>query len=310
MKTQLAIKSLFKKIIRIKIFNLLLRNLLKLSYFSSIISRKNIEKVPVIGKIDLQLPNSKRLYLQADGSDKIATRLYWKGINGFEDDTLQLFIKLLRFADTVLDIGANIGIYALIAATDNPNRKVYAFEPVPRIVKCLKQNIQLNKADNLQVDCSAITNYDGEITLYVPPADIPRSASTAKGFKESNEAISVRALTIDSFVTTNNISKVDLIKIDTETTEHLVLQGAKTILERDEPIIICEVLKGRTEKLLHSILDSTNYKYFWISSEGLVEKEQIEGDKTRKNMNYLFITERKMNEIMKRSSAEKINCIF
>lgn len=310
MKTKLAIKAFSKTIIMIKPFNLLLRNLLNSSYFPSIISRENIEKIPIVGKIDLQLPDSKRVYLQAEGTDRIATRLYWKGINGFEGDTLQLFIKLLKFTDTVLDIGANIGIYALIAATDNPNRKVYAFEPVPRIVKCLKRNIELNKADNLQVECSAITNYDGEITLYVPPAGIPRSASTAKGFRESNEAISVQALTIDSFVTLNNISKVDLIKIDTETTEPLVLEGAKNILERDEPIIICEVLKGKTEKLLHSILNNTNYKYFWISSEGLVEKEKIEGDKTHKNLNYLFITKRKMDEIMKRSSAEKIKCIF
>lgn len=310
MKAQFAIKSFLKTIISIKPFNILLRNLLNSSYLSSIISRENIEKIPVVGKFDLQLPNSKRLYLQANGSDTIASRLYWKGINGFEGDTLQLFIKLLRFADTVLDIGANVGIYALIAATDDPSRKVYAFEPVPRTVKCLKRNIELNKANNLQVDCSAITNYDGEITLYLPPSGIPRAASTAKGFKESNEEISVRALTIDSFVAMNNISKVDLIKIDTETTEHLVLEGAKNTLKRDEPIIICEVLKGQTEKLLHSVLDSTNYKYFWISSEGLVEKEQIEGDRTYKNMNYLFITRRKMDEIMKRSSAEKINCIF
>lgn len=236
--------------------------------------------------------------------------MYWKGIDGFEGDTLQLFIKLLKFADTVLDIGANIGIYALIAATDNPNRKVYAFEPVPRTVKRLERNIELNKVENLQVECSAITNYDGEITLYIPSAAIPRAASTAKGFRESNEAISVQALTIDSFVTINNISKVDLIKIDTETTEHLVLEGAKNVLERDEPIIICEVLKAQTNKLFYSILDGTNYKYFWISSEGLVEKEQIEADKTYKNMNYLFITKRKMDEIIKHLSTEKVNCIF
>ena len=146
--------------------------------------------------------------------------------------------------------------------------------------------------------------------MYIPPVGIPRAASTAKGFKESSEAISVPALTIDSFVTINNISKVDLIKIDTETTEHLVLEGAKNTLERDEPIIICEVLKVQANKLLHSILDGTNYKYFWISSEGLIEKEQIEADKTYKNMNYLFITKRKMDEIIKHLSTEKINCNF
>jgi FkbM family methyltransferase len=128
----------------------------------------------------------------------------------------------------------------------------------------LKRNVELNKADNLQINSSAITNYDGDITLYISSAAIPKTSSTAKEFvgAEANEATSVGALTVDSFVTMNNISKVDLIKIDTETTEHLVLQGANNILQRDEPIIICEVLKGETEKLLHSVLDNSNYNIF------------------------------------------------
>ena len=49
-------------------------------------------------------------------------------------------------------------------------------------------------------------------------------------------------------------------KIDTKTTEHKVLEGAKNVLERDEPIIICEVLKGKTEKYLHSLLANTDYR--------------------------------------------------
>jgi precorrin-6B methylase 2 len=60
------------------------------------------------------------------------SRLYWNGVNGFEKETISLFMKLLKFTDTVLDIGANTGAYALIAATDNVHRKVYAFEQYPK----------------------------------------------------------------------------------------------------------------------------------------------------------------------------------
>ncbi len=108
----------------------------------------------------------------------------------------------------------------------------------------------------------------------------------------------------------NNRPKIDLMKIDTEATEHLVLEGAKDVLKRDEPVIICEVLKGITEKFLYSLLSNTGYKYFWILSECLVKKEQIEGDETYKNMNYLFITERKVQEIIKHSSADGSHPIF
>jgi len=176
---------------------------------------------------------------------------------------------------------------------------VYAFEPVPRIVDHLKKNVKINKLHNLQINSSAITNYDGKITLYVPSFTIPVGASTLQGFRDVSETISVSALTIDSFVAMNSIPKVDLIKIDTEATEHMVLEGAKNLLKRDEPIIICEVLKGRTEKYLHSILDNSQYKYYWISDDGLIEKKKIEGDGTYKNMNYLFITKKKIQDIMK-----------
>lgn len=71
-------------------------------------------------------------------------------------------------------------------------------------------------------------------------------------------------------------------------------------MERDEPIIICEVLKaGETEKYLQALLESFNYKCFWISSQGLIEKEQIEGQENYKEANYLFISESKVDEVMK-----------
>jgi len=292
------IKNLLRRIVYIKILNALLRRLVR--PFSSIIPKNIINRIPVIGIISLQLPNSKKLYLYTDGNDPITSILSWRGIDAYERSTIKLFIKLLRYSDSVFDIGANIGIYALIAAIDNPNRNVYAFEPVPRVFDYLKKNVEINRLHNLQIDSSAITNYDGNISIYIPPQDIPVSASTLQGFRNTSEVITVRALTLDTFIAVNNISRVDLIKIDTEATEHRVIEGAKTILKRDEPIIICEVLKGRTELFLHSIMDRLGYKYFWISRDGMIKKEQIECDETYQNTNYLFITKQKIREVMQK----------
>lgn len=297
MQIKAAVKKLIKRTIWVEIINALLRSLIK--PFSLIMPQSIIERIPVVGLICLQLPNSKKLYLRTDGYDPIAQMLYWRGIDAFEGSTIQLFIKLLKCTDIVFDIGAYTGIYALIAAIDNPHRKVYAFEPVPIVCDYLKKNVEINKLHNLQIDPSAIADYDGDITLYIPRAVIPTSASTLQWFRNPSKVISVPALTIDSFVAMNNISRVDLIKIDTEATEHRVLEGAKNTMKRDEPIIICEVLKGLTERFLHSALNNLGYKYFWISSEGLIEKEQIEGDETYKNRNYLFITEKRTREVMK-----------
>jgi hypothetical protein len=87
----------------------------------------------------------------------------------------------------------------------------------------------------------------------------------------------VPALTLDSFAAGHNISKIDLIKIDTEGNEPDILVGTKRILVTDHPFIICEVLKDFTEAALHDVLDPLDYRYFWISDRGLIEKRGLKG---------------------------------
>jgi len=295
-----TIKRYIRNIARLKIINFLLRRILKLNYIAAVIPQKYLEIIPVSGVVSFSLPNSKKVRLKSDGNDLVLRELYWTGIDKFEGGTIPLFIKLLKFTRTFLDIGANTGLFSLIAAIDNYERKVYSFEPVSSILPYLKENIKLNQLKNLQICSSAVTNYDGEITLYIPQDVIPTSASTIEGFRETERAISVPALTLDSFTTKNNLSSIDLFKIDTETTEHLVLEGAKQVLERDEPMIICEVLKeAGTEKSLQGILEKLNYKYYLITNQGLIEKNEIKGNENPRESNYLFIPEKKIHGMMK-----------
>lgn len=252
--------------------------------------------VSVVGILRFRLPNSKPLYIQTYGDDTLATTLYWKGFNSWEEfESIKLFCKILPKINTVFDIGANIGIYSLVAAINNPNKNVYAFEPSKRIAESLKRNIEINKLANLRVNCLAVTNYDGEILLYDPSSKfISTLATTRKDLHKDVKPVTVPALTLDTFVNTNDIQRVDLIKIDTEGTEHKCLEGAKDILKRDRPIIICEVLKGLTEKFLQEILHKFDYKYFIITNTGLINKKEIEGDINYKYNNYLFITPEKI----------------
>ena len=75
-------------------------------------------------------------------------------------------------------------------------RKIYAFEPVPRVFEHSKRKVELSKAGILQINPIAISNYNGEITVDIPEVNIPKTSSTAKGFKETNEVSSVQALNI------------------------------------------------------------------------------------------------------------------
>jgi len=283
-----AVKRCAIRIARLRTLNAVLVAVAR--FLTPVLPNAVLMRIPVAGRVCLRLPDAKKLYFENDGNDFIATALCWRGIGGFEASTIRLFLELLEQSDTVLDIGANTGLYALIAAVHDDRRKVYGFEPVPRIRDYFEANIDSNGLQNIEIVSAAATNYDGEIQLYVPGSDsIPTAASTLQGFRQASEVLSVRAVSIDSFVAANNIPRVDLMKIDTEATEHVVLEGARNTIKRDAPAIICEVLKGRTEEQLHAVMDDLGYQYFWISDEGLVEQQRIVGHQGSDDLNYLFL---------------------
>ena len=265
---------------------------------SPLIPKKFVPMLPVLSRFSVGLPGGRYLVLEErEGQDAIARILYWKGFRGFEYETARLFYELAKESSVVFDIGANIGYYSLLAAIANSEAQIYAFEPVPRVYDRFLRNVELNNASNVTMVRAAVTSFDGDITIYVPIVDVPSSASTLEGFREHTEEMRVPAITIDTFADQNQISRVDLMKIDTEGTECNVLEKARHIVERDEPIIICEVLKGMTEEALQSFFRSSGYEYYWITDTGLVQKDIIEGDYTHSYMNYLFCKKERVASI-------------
>jgi len=84
------------------------------------------------------------------------------------------------------------------------------------------------------------------------------------------------------------IERVDLIKIDGEGAEEKAIYGSEKVIERDRPMIICEVLAGRTGQALQPLLDAHDYHYALITEKGLIPRAYIQGDSTFANMNDLF----------------------
>lgn len=199
-----------------------------------------LRQIPVVGRVGISLPNGHRVILRTDGYDYVTSSLFWHGLTGYEPATINLFLRLLRQADVFIDIGANTGLYALIAAAENCGRQVYAFEPVPRIFQALERNIRSNDFRNCQPHCLAVGDYDGEVRLFIPPGMIPSGAttnSTPPAHKSPPEAIAVPQVKLDTFISSRGIGRVDLIKIDTETTEPRVLRGALSTLEKCRPFV-------------------------------------------------------------------------
>jgi FkbM family methyltransferase len=252
--------------------------------------------IPVIGRIELTFSNKKQFNIESDGYDTITNGLYWNGVDSYESETLPHFLKIASRSRKIFDIGANTGLYAIMAATENTTEMVYAFEPIPRIFGYLKRNIEANSLNNIEPEQSALSNYDGEIEIYIPPGKIPTSSSTLKGFREASEVLKVPSIKLDTYCKKRDIKEVDFLKIDTEGTEHLVIEGGIQTIKRDQPIIICEVLQGFTERFIHRLLDPIGYEYYWLSDKGPIKQESIVGH-SDKGQNYLFLTQKRIETL-------------
>jgi FkbM family methyltransferase len=185
------------------------------------------------------------------GRDQAVREILEHGWRGFEQPTPEVVVRVVRaFDGIVYDIGANSGIYALLAVEARPTARVVAFEPFPPALDVLHQNLALCRAGSrIEVMAAAVTDTNGYVDLFVPidQGVLETSASLNAEFKASDEIaerISVRATTLDQDWIERGRPRVSLIKIDTESTEHRVLQGATELTTAQRPIIVFEVLPG------------------------------------------------------------------
>lgn len=208
--------------------------------------------------------------------DGTVRELFWVG--AFEIDSLPLFVSYARRSSCVLDIGAAEGLYGLLAASVQPDAKVVCFEPGSRQVARLSANLELNRpgpGDQVTMVELALSDHEGEEQFFELPGG---TSSLNPDFRSATEPRAVKVArgddVIDQFVAGE---PVDLVKIDTESTEPEVIEGLRSTLERDRPVIFCEVLRGRTEARLQPIIDDLGYHTWWLSGEGAVRQDRISG---------------------------------
>lgn len=264
------------------------------------LSGRFLRRVPLVGRFEVPLATGETVLFDSRGGDGILRRLYWHRQLGFEESVQRVFARLARRSRTILDIGANTGLYTLLAARVNPTARIWAFEPLPAAFSGLERNVQLNRLTHVSIECAALTDRDGWIELHVPRSTrfIPTMASTSADFRPDCQVLRVRAMTLDDHVRCRGVETVDLLKIDTEATEPRVLAGGMETLRRHRPLIVCEVLEGMTEDALEQLLAPLGYRYFWIAEEGPIETRTIEGHNRSLEANYLFVPKEKVDSLM------------
>jgi FkbM family methyltransferase len=269
-----------------------------LSYLLQCWSRKGIlpssvwHRLPVNGNFSVQIEDNYFSYESTTG-DSIGRALYWRGWEGFEPETLSVFLKLIKDAQSFFDIGANTGIFTLIACAVNPKIKVVAFEPVPRVFARLKTNINANGFEKrVVVRNDAVSNSSGQARLHVPDSELPSSASMnevgLRGYKGS--LIEVVTVTLDQIYYDYGAPQV--VKIDVEGFEDKVLEGMTEILQYHEPALIVECNPDGPYEKIESLLSQFNYRFFHILPDGPAPNAHIAPDQQEHYRNWLCMKNR------------------
>lgn len=194
----------------------------------------------------------------------------------FENETIRIYRKLLKPGMTVFDVGANIGIFSLIAATKSGDTgKVYAFEPAERVYEQFQKNIQLNGFKNIFLQQKGISNKTEVLSFHLCEDDAYNSFGE-KPMRAVVRTIPVDVTSIDEFCFEKQIKKIDILKIDVEGAEYKVLEGGKNLLSRKEgPVIFCEYNRNIQDKnglnQLENLLKNYEYELYFLRF-GLMKK--------------------------------------
>ena len=153
--------------------------------------------------------------------------------------------KLNLKKPTILDVGANIGMYSICYSKIFSNGIIHSFEPVKKNYQTLIANIKSNKIRNIISYQFGLLDKKKNLKIGIP------DAKTHKRYKKNindglfsifakKKSLKIKLFSLDDLNKDNFFNKIDFIKIDVEGAESLVLEGAKKTIKKHKPIIQIE----------------------------------------------------------------------
>lgn len=130
---------------------------------------------------------------------------------------------------TYLDCGANIGYYSILFSQLSPQGRVHAIEPT-NTADLLRTNLEHHACQNVTVHQIAMGKYAGR-----------REEKIFRLWGQPPEVMEYDFATVDSFVAGHKLARVDCLKIDVDSFDFEVLQGAEQTLARFDPWLVVEL---------------------------------------------------------------------
>ena len=219
---------------------------------------------------DAQMVSRQGLRFALDTRCGIDRWIYYLGV--YERADTQLMLRMLQPGWVVLDVGANIGWYTLMAAKALAGTgAVHAFEPAPEEFARLSQNLALNGFRNVTLHEQALSDSAGQgLLTELRDAGMTRLATSTDS---SSRPVSMN--TLDLFARATALGRLDFVKVDIEGAELRFLQGGRSTLARLRPTLMIELHEqnlaafGTTPELLVRELEQMDYRLYRTTRKGL-----------------------------------------
>lgn len=227
---------------------------------------------------------------------------------------LSLLPLLVREGETVVDVGANLGGYAIaLSKLVGRSGTVHCLEPVPRTFRLLEYNVRrLAPYSNVRLHELAASDRIGAADIHLPlEGELENfyTASLLPGSEQPHRAVRIDTTTLDALLGDEVVS---LLKIDTEGAEWNVLRGSERVLALSRPAIVCEVATGISRfgheaDDVFELLRPFGYLAFRFVAGTLVEVTEPD---ERRMPNYVFLgSERLLSLALSRGPVPAIKRI-
>ncbi|MCD8485199.1 MAG: FkbM family methyltransferase [Desertifilum sp.] len=213
--------------------------------------------------------------IEANPQDMGIGSLFYRG--QYEWAELQLWRTFLVQPNlTVIDIGANVGLYSLTTAAHCrqhglSNVKIYGFEPNPYEYSKFQQNIAINDYQEIQVLPFAMSDRAGVCQMSIPPTGmgmLSRLLTDELPQANASQTLDVKTITLDEWCNQQGIQKIDLLKLDVEGHELNVLLGSQNLLETQAiQVLFMEVGHGQWQKTI-DLLEDYGYRIERVCRNG------------------------------------------
>ncbi|MDQ5956277.1 MAG: FkbM family methyltransferase [Candidatus Rhabdochlamydia sp.] len=214
-----------------------------LFYLSKRLKNTDMHKIEIQDDLLLFTTRKDRIKLAFTGLDRRGAPFDILNFDYYEKEDEEVLFNLLKKNAVILDIGANIGWYSLLFSKRLPQSKIYAFEPIQDTYKNLVTNINLNKSNNIFSFNLGLSEKKGFLPYYYfPEGSVLASEKNLINCPKA-KPITCQVDTLDTFVSTQRLDRLDLIKCDVEGAELSVIKGGLDAIKQFLPILFVELFE-------------------------------------------------------------------